>query len=81
MFDVKFLRNVTDGSGIWFLLRATVVIFAVLEVNVLESFLGVELKCEVGVVVFDEAFVIGKDHGWRSEEMRLISDFIDKSRR
>jgi hypothetical protein len=69
VFDVKFLRYVTDGSGIWFLLRAAVVIFAVLEVDVLESFLGVELECEVGVVVFDEAFVIGEDHGWRSEEM------------
>lgn len=77
MFDVKFLRYVTDGSGIWFLLRAAVVIFAVLEVDVLESFLGVELEGEVRVVVFDKAFVIGENHGWRSEEMGLISNFID----
>ncbi len=80
VFDVKFLRNVTDGSRVWLLLRATVVIFAVLEVDVLESLLGVELEGEVRVVVFDYAFVIGEDHGWRSEEMGLISNFIDKSR-
>jgi hypothetical protein len=69
VFDVEFLRYVTDGSGIRLLLRAAVAIFAVLEVDVLESFLGVELESEVGVVVFDEAFVIGENHGWRSEEM------------
>jgi hypothetical protein len=80
MFDVKLFRNVTDGGGIWFLLWTTVVVFAVLEIDVLEGLRGVELEGEVWVVVFNEAFVIGEDHGWRSEEVGLISDFVDKGR-
>ena len=78
MFYVKLFRHVTDWCRVGLLFRTAVVVFAILEVNVFKGLLGIEFKCKVWVLVFNHALVIGENHGWRSEQVALVGDFVDE---
>ena len=80
MLYVKFFRHVADWCWIRLLLWTAVVIFAILKVNIFEGLLGIEFKSEVWVLVFDDTLVIGENHGWGSEQVGFVGDFVDKGR-
>ncbi len=80
MFYVKLFRHITDWRWARLLLRATVIVFAILEVNVFEGLLGIKFEDKWWVLVFDSALVISENHGWRSEQMALVGNFVDKGR-
>ena len=80
MFDIQLLWNVAYWSWSGLLFWLTVVILTILEVDILEGLLSIELEDKIWVFVFNNTLIIGEDHGWGSEEVTLISNFVNEGR-